>query len=162
MLDKLCLTQDDFDKNIITKFTNLRTEALFFDVTLVCEDQMQIMAHKIALSSCSEKFTDNHSPFPGTRIEVSSETSVEEINKIIAESIIKIGKGTYKCKVCGLMQKKAKHLPEHIESHHIYGVSYSCEECDKKYKTRDSLRGHKRKFHTQQMRDCPIKSKDTF
>ena len=279
MLDKLCLTQDDFNENIITKFSNLRTEGIFFDVTLVCDDQKQINAHKVALSSCSEYFknilknnvhshpmlcleginhedlnrlldyiyqgevqivkdeldrflkiaqrfklqglldvtneveneplmmmtskiddlekeifadnnpkspgnrievsnettvkefdeiinerfklqesldvtndvqkilADRHSKYPGNKIVVTNETSNEEIDKIIWDSIAKIKKGMYICKVCGKIQNKSKQLPEHIESHHIYGKSYPCDICGKKYKTRNSLRGHNNVFH---------------
>jgi len=279
MLDKLCLTQDDFNENIITKFSNLRTEGLFFDVTLVCDDQKQINAHKVALSSCSEYFknilknnvhshpmlcleginhedlnrlldyiyqgevqifkdeldrflkiaqrfklqglldvtneveneplmtmtskidildkeicadnnpkspgnrievsnettvkefdeiinerfklqesldvtndvqkilADRHSKYPGNKIVVTNETSNEEIDKIIWDSIAKIKKGMYICKVCGKIQNKSKQLPEHIESHHIVGKSYPCDNCGKNYKTRNSLRGHNNVFH---------------
>ena len=90
---------------------------------------------------------DRHSKYPGNKIVVTNETSNEGIDKIIWDSIAKIKKGMYICKVCGKIQNKSKPLPEHIESHHIFGKSYPCDKCGKNYKTRNSLRGHNNVFH---------------
>ena len=87
-----------------------------------------------------EKLADSHSKYPRNRIVVTKETSNEELDKIIWDSIEKIKKGMYICKICCKIQNKSKHLPEHIESHHIFGKSYPCENCGKNYKTRNSLR----------------------
>ena len=56
MEEKFCLKWNDFQENTIKTFSKLRKEDDFFDVTLVSEDQKQIMAHKVVLSSCSEYF----------------------------------------------------------------------------------------------------------
>ena len=64
--EKFCLKFNDFQENTIKTFSTLREENEFFDVTLVSDDQKQIMAHKVVLSSCSEYFrnilkTNKHS-----------------------------------------------------------------------------------------------------
>ena len=66
MAEKFCLKWNDFQENTIKTFAKLRNEDDFFDVTLVAEDQKQMMAHKIILSSCSDYFknilkTNKHS-----------------------------------------------------------------------------------------------------
>ena len=54
MVEKFCLKWNDFQDNTIKTFSRLRKEIDFFDVTLVADDQKQMMAHKVILSSCSE------------------------------------------------------------------------------------------------------------
>merc|ERR1712221_40519 len=66
MEEKFSLKWNDFQDNTIKTFSKLRKEDEFFDVTLVSEDQKQMMAHKVVLSSCSEYFknilkTNKHS-----------------------------------------------------------------------------------------------------
>ena len=66
MEEKFCLKWNDFQENTIKTFSRLRFEEEFFDVTLVSDDQKQIMAHKVVLSSSSEYFknilrTNKHS-----------------------------------------------------------------------------------------------------
>ena len=58
MDDKFCLKWNDFQKNLSRTFKQLRNEEDFYDVTLVSEDQKQIQAHKLVLSSCSEYFSN--------------------------------------------------------------------------------------------------------
>ena len=66
MEEKFCLKWNDFQENALKTFSKLRNEDDFFDVTLVADDQKQLMAHKVILSSCSEYFknilkTNRHS-----------------------------------------------------------------------------------------------------
>ena len=56
MEEKFCLKWIDFQENTIKTFSKLRKEEEFYDVTLVSDDQKQIMAHKLVLSSSSEYF----------------------------------------------------------------------------------------------------------
>jgi len=60
------LKWNDFQENTIKTFSKLRKEEDFYDVTLVSDDQIQVMAHKLILSSSSEYFknilkTNRHS-----------------------------------------------------------------------------------------------------
>jgi len=54
--DKFCLKWNDFESNISDAFKDLREQKDFFDVTLACDDQSQIEAHKVILSACSPFF----------------------------------------------------------------------------------------------------------
>ena len=68
MDEKFCLKWNDFQENALKTFSKLRKEDDFFDVTLVADDQKQLMAHKVILSSCSEYFKNilktNKHPHP--------------------------------------------------------------------------------------------------
>jgi len=54
--EKFCLSWNDYESNLSVAFRDLREEREFFDVTLACEDDKQIEAHKVILSSCSSFF----------------------------------------------------------------------------------------------------------
>ena len=56
MTEEFCLKWNDFQSNISKSFSTLRKEENFLDVTLVSDDQTQVRAHKVVLSSCSEYF----------------------------------------------------------------------------------------------------------
>ena len=51
--EKFCLKWTDFQENIVSSYYDLRKDSEFSDVTLVCEANQQIEAHKIVLSACS-------------------------------------------------------------------------------------------------------------
>ena len=51
--EKFCLKWNDFQHNISASYNNLREDPDFSDVTLVCEDDQQIEAHRIILTACS-------------------------------------------------------------------------------------------------------------
>ena len=54
--EKFCLKWNQFQKNVSHSFRELRDNNDFFDVTLACEDDQQIEAHKVILSACSPFF----------------------------------------------------------------------------------------------------------
>ena len=56
MSEKFCLRYNDFQSNVSKSFSTLRNEDLYYDVTLVSDDQKQVPAHKLILSACSEYF----------------------------------------------------------------------------------------------------------
>ena len=51
----------------------------------------------------------------------------------------------YICKICEYSGKQRHHVKEHLESH--YRVTFTCQQCKQKYKSRSSLRSHKFKAH---------------
>ena len=51
--EKFCLKWNDFSDNLLSTFTELRTDQDLMDVTLTCEDGTQIESHKIVLSAGS-------------------------------------------------------------------------------------------------------------
>ena len=56
MSEKFCLKWNDFETNVSKSFGLLRNEEYLHDVTLVCDDNNQVAAHKLVLSACSEFF----------------------------------------------------------------------------------------------------------
>ena len=66
--EKFCLSWNDYESNLSVAFRDLREEKEFFDVTLACEEDEQIEAHKVILSSCSSFFKNilkkNKHPHP--------------------------------------------------------------------------------------------------
>ena len=54
--EKFCLKWNDFQKNVKTAFVDLRTDSDFTNVTLACEDDHQIEAHKVVLAASSPVF----------------------------------------------------------------------------------------------------------
>jgi len=53
---KFCLKWDHFKENACQSYKDLRDESLFFDVTIACDDDFQIEAHKVVLSASSSSF----------------------------------------------------------------------------------------------------------
>ena len=54
--EKFCLRWNDFESNISSAFRDLREDKEFFDVTLACDNDEQIQAHKVILAACSPFF----------------------------------------------------------------------------------------------------------
>ena len=54
--EKFCLRWNDFESNLSSAFKELRQESEYLDVTLLCEDEDQIEAHRLVLSACSGFF----------------------------------------------------------------------------------------------------------
>ena len=50
------LTWSDFSTSAAESFKNLLSDPSFADVTLVCEDDRQVSAHKVIIGSCSKFF----------------------------------------------------------------------------------------------------------
>ena len=65
--EKYCLKLDNFQKNVVGSFADLREDTDFTDVTLAC-DEHQIEAHKVILFASSPFFQDilkkNKNPHP--------------------------------------------------------------------------------------------------
>ena len=66
--EKFCLRWNDFETNISSAFKELRNDKDFFDVTLACDDDQQIQAHKVIIAACSPFFRNilrrNHHQHP--------------------------------------------------------------------------------------------------
>ena len=63
--DQLLLSWDDFEKMTQASFRDLLGETEFTDVTLATDDDKQIRAHKVIISSCSSFFKNILSKYPG-------------------------------------------------------------------------------------------------
>ena len=83
MSEKFCLKWNDFDSNVSKSFGLLRNENYLHDVTLVCDDNSQVSAHKLVLSACSEFFKtifmNNKSPNPLLCLEGISARELQDI-----------------------------------------------------------------------------------
>ena len=54
--EKFCLRWNDFESNLSEAFKELRQESQFLDVSLLCDGDQQIEAHRVVLSACSGFF----------------------------------------------------------------------------------------------------------
>ena len=54
--EKFCLKWNDFQENIAAAYKDIRVNEDFADVTLVCEEDQEIEAHRVILSACSPFF----------------------------------------------------------------------------------------------------------
>merc|ERR1719186_827932 len=55
-MEKVSLSWSEFESCASSTFIDLLSDQDFTDVTLVCDDDKQIKAHKVILSSCSPLF----------------------------------------------------------------------------------------------------------
>ena len=66
--EKLCLKWNEFQENLNSVLRGLRNDQDFADVTLACEDGVQIETHKVILASSSPFFMEllkkNKHPHP--------------------------------------------------------------------------------------------------
>ena len=83
MGEKFCLKWNDFESNVSKSFGLLRNEEYLHDVTLVCDDNSQVSAHKLVLSACSEYFRtifrNNSHPSPLICLEGISSPELRDI-----------------------------------------------------------------------------------
>ena len=56
MAEKFNLKWNDYNSNVLKTFRRIREDEDLFDVTFACDDQQQISAHKLVLSSSSQYF----------------------------------------------------------------------------------------------------------
>ena len=75
-------------------------------------------------------------------VSVKDNSEVEE--KI--QEILSKHDGVYHCSVCFYKNKRKVDATRHAETH-IEGLSYSCSDCEKTFRSRNSLRSHKSIYH---------------
>ena len=56
------------------------------------------------------------------------------------------GRKAHRCKVCG-KEGKGNVIKCHIETHHIQGIVFPCNHCDKSFRSRKALNDHERSLH---------------
>ena len=81
------------------------------------------------------------------------ELTEEEHKQRLANNVIINDDGTASCKVCGKLfggrpDRAKSNAKIHVETH-IDGLSYSCHQCDKTFRLKNSLACHKSKHHKQ-------------
>ena len=68
--------------------------------------------------------------------------SVEELDQKIEEMMERIeSSGRYRCLTCGRDARNRGHMKEHMEIH-FEGLSFSCQNCDKIFRSRAVFRNH--------------------
>ena len=86
MSEKFCLKWNDFNSNVSKSFGLLRNEEYLHDVTLVSDDNLQVSAHKLVLSACSEYFKNifknNKHPLHHPLVCLSGVSS-EDLNNVV-------------------------------------------------------------------------------
>ena len=79
---------------------------------------------------------------------VSSITSnIQELEKQLKQYLKKCQNGLYRCTICGKIGSRSRNLKQHIETH-IEGLEFPCENCDKKFRSRNVLNNHIVKYHS--------------
>ena len=64
----------------------------------------------------------------------------------IEQNLGELPSGVYHCKVCHYVSQNKFSVRNHIETH-IEGLSYSCSECHKTFRSSNSLKTHKSNIH---------------
>ena len=89
-------------------------------------------------------------------IKISSEEfqTVEELNEKIKENLSRVeGTRKWQCIICNKELRDLSHAKEHVETH-FEGLSFSCKNCDKTFRTRHVLRSHKARYCNGQLISC--------
>ena len=73
-------------------------------------------------------------------------SDLQELDQAIDNLVIKLGDGDYRCSACGKISAKYHVVRAHCETH-IETAGFSCEVCQKVFKTRNSFRVHKSLKH---------------
>ena len=76
---------------------------------------------------------------------VVSLTDMTELDEKIQQLMEKID-GIFHCKACNYSSRNKTHVKEHVERH-IEGLSFSCQFCDKTFRSRNTLRVHYHSYH---------------
>ena len=73
--------------------------------------------------------------------------TIEKLNEQVEKSYSKDESGFFCCHFCSYQGRFSDHIKKHVETH-FDGLALNCDQCGKTYRSRDSLRHHKRRFHT--------------
>ena len=152
MSEKFCLKWNDFNSNASKAFGILRNEDYLHDVTLACDDNYQVSAHKLVLSASSEYFKTlfmNNKKKGSNMLLCLEGTESGDLNDVegqINQYMENLGPGNFACKICGKTATKTTNIRNHIETH-LEGISYPCTICSKSFRSKNSLNNHKSVYH---------------
>ena len=100
-----------------------------------------------------EKAIEGALALPTSEVSSCNIIAIEELDERVKSMMIKsqnvCQNGKQKAHICQICGKEGhgKDIKDHIEANHLEGVSIPCAFCDKTFKTRNSLRHHRRAFH---------------
>ena len=110
--------------------------------------EQEILTHK-------SKNETNMSPAADTSLALNGSFHLDVLDRKVksmmtfSENVIDSKKGRARiCKECG-REGQVTDIMRHIEANHISGLSIPCDHCEKTLSTRDALRQHVRKLHSQ-------------
>ena len=92
----------------------------------------------------NEKYVKQRSIKPINQI---FEANNAEIDEKFAELIEKEDNGPYRCTVCERKIKEKRDMKRHLETH-LSGLSYTCPQCSKSFRSSHSLRMHNIRNHS--------------
>ena len=127
MSEKFCLKWNDFESNVSKSFSLLRNEEYLHDVTLVCDDNSQVSAHKLVLSACSEYFKtifkNNSHPSPLICLEGVSSPDLRNIldyiyngeANIFQENLEEFLSLAQRLKISGLLQSENNDISQNCK-----------------------------------------------
>ena len=92
------------------------------------------------------KSQPNQFPPPVIIYDFKGNTDIELLDAKIAEYAVKLEGKRYKCGVCGRPNRDRSGIGHHIETH-FAGLCFTCELCEKEFKSREAIRKHKQR-HT--------------
>ena len=147
MTEKFCLKWNDFETNVSKSFGLLRNEDYLHDVTLVCDDNKQVSAHKLVMSACSDFFKsifkNNKHLNPLICLQGVSSQELENIldymyngeTNIFQESLDKFLSIAQRFEIIGLLQNdESKNVHKSENDKHYNGTypedTFSAEEAD--------------------------------
>ena len=113
------------------------------NISNAIEDQTNVSNNHEDISSFEMKTED--SGMRGICNNILSNYDKSEINIRINSMHEKVGKGKgsyYLCNVCGKKSTDKSHSREHIETHHIEGLSFSCSGCNFASKCSFTIKAH--------------------
>ena len=112
-------------------FSYLSEEKHFPDADLINDDSMVAVSESAKIETQKEKIIS---------VESLNFESIEELDQKVEEMMERQPDGKYKCLTCAKIGRKV-HMKEHVEIH-IDGLSFPCQQCDKTFRSRNSLRVH--------------------
>ena len=87
----------------------------------------------------------------------SSITNTDEIDQKIGEYVIRGEDGNYSCGYCGKASRNKADMKKHVETH-LEGLSFPCQNCDKTFRSRNSLSKHNSVYHRTSFKVFPLTS----
>ena len=115
------------------------------------EEVTKIEPDIISEFEVEEQYIDEEKPEPKKPFEKitvartnQGDTDLKDLNLVISEHMEKTSARLYRCKFCQKTAKDRTNIGKHIETH-LDGLCFSCNECKRQFRSRDSLRVHKLK-----------------
>ena len=98
-----------------------------------------------------EEIADSFETVNGTLVKTINSTPLKGSNSELdlqVDGLIEKKEGLWTCKVCGKRATRKEHAKSHVETH-LMGVSYACHICSTTTSTRQNLRNHISRTHSE-------------